>query len=67
MSNSTRRKHSQDIDQEAVFSKFEDSFSDPDSRNFVLEFDTTKAVGALDLNADELEQALNFEVFQPLF
>ena len=51
-----------DFDDSRVFAKFESSILSAESLNFVLEFDSAKALGALDLDQDGFKALLTAEV-----
>ena len=60
-SNATSQRF-EDFDQKSVFAKFESSVLRAESLNFVLEFDSKKARGALDLDLDGVKQMLASKV-----
>ena len=52
----------EDFDHADVLKKFEESILRPDSLNFALDFDDSRASGARDLNAEQLKQLLTSKV-----
>lgn len=54
----------EDLDHADVLKKFEKSVLQPDSLNFALDFDDSRASGARDLNVDQLKQLLASKVWK---
>ena len=52
----------EDFDQPAIFSKYRKAFLNPDSLNFVLEFDHKNARAAFDLQEDDFRLAVHSQV-----
>ena len=52
----------EDLDHADVLKKFEESVLQPDSLNFALDFDDSRASGARDLNVGQLKQLLASKV-----
>ena len=52
----------ENLDDIAVYERFEKAIIDPDTRNFVIEFDETKAYAALDIDESILETLLPIKV-----
>ena len=52
----------ENLDDTAVYKRFEKAIIDPDTRNFVIEFDEAKAYAALDIDKSILETFLPIKV-----
>ena len=52
----------ENLDDIAVYERIEKAIIDPDTRNFVIEFDETKAYAALDIDESILETLLPIKV-----
>ena len=52
----------ENLDDSSVYEKFEKAVIDPDTRNFVIEFDESKAYAALDIDNSILETFLPIKV-----
>lgn len=51
-----------DFDQESVFKNIGDHFLKPDALNLVVEFDSSTARAAVDLDQDQIKEVLKTEV-----
>lgn len=52
----------ENLDDSRVYERFEKAVIDPDTRNFVIEFDESKAHAALDIDKSILETFLPIKV-----
>ena len=52
----------QDLDDDNVYERFETAVIHPDTRNFVIEFDSSKAYAALNFDDRNLQEFLTREV-----
>ena len=52
----------ENLDLSPVYERFEKAVIDPDTRNFVIEFDESKAYAALDIDKSILETFLPIKV-----
>ena len=62
MAPAARKREMQDFDDAAVYKRYEDAVKNPNTENFVIEFDSENARAALDLDEREMQGFLEKEV-----
>ena len=62
MAPAARKREMQDFDDAAVYKRYEDAVKNPNTENFVIEFDSENARAALDLDEREMQGVLEKEV-----
>ena len=62
MAPAARKREMQDFDDAAVYKRYEDAVKNPNTENFVIEFDSENARAALDLEEREVLGFLEKEV-----